>query len=37
LIDTFVIRPLLVPSLMHILGRLNYWVRPLCAVSNSAL
>lgn len=25
LCDTFVIRPLLVPSVMHILGSLNWW------------
>jgi uncharacterized membrane protein YdfJ with MMPL/SSD domain len=27
LVDTFVVRPLLVPALMSILGRTNYWPR----------
>jgi uncharacterized membrane protein YdfJ with MMPL/SSD domain len=27
LVDTFVVRPLLVPALMAILGRTNYWPR----------
>ncbi len=25
LVDTFVVRPLLVPAMMNILGRANYW------------
>ncbi len=29
LVDSFVVRPLLVPALMHILGPLNYWPRPV--------
>ena len=27
LVDSFVVRPLLVPALMHILGSVNYWPR----------
>ena len=28
-LDTFVVRPLLVPAMMHILGRANYWPRAM--------
>ncbi len=37
LIDTFVIRPLLVPSVMHILGAPNYWPRKVPVPSRGPL
>ena len=29
LLDTFVIRPLLVPAMMHIMGEANFWPAPM--------
>ena len=31
LVDTFVVRPLLVPAVMAVLGRANYWPRKMPA------
>ena len=37
LVDSFVVRPLLVPALMHILGSWNYWPRPVPAPTRGPL
>ena len=37
LVDSFVVRPLLVPALMHILGPVNYWPRKVPAATRGPL
>jgi uncharacterized membrane protein YdfJ with MMPL/SSD domain len=37
LVDSFVVRPLLVPALMHILGPVNYWPRRVPPASRGPL
>ena len=37
LVDSFVVRPLLVPAMMHILGPLNYWPRAVPAPTRGPL
>ena len=37
LVDSFVVRPLLVPALMHILGPVNYWPRAVPAPTRGPL
>ena len=37
LVDSFVVRPLLVPALMYILGPINYWPRAVPAPTRGPL
>ena len=37
LVDTFVVRPLLVPAMMNAMGRANYWPRAMPPVTRPPL
>ena len=37
LVDTFVVRPLLVPAMMNAMGRANYWPRVMPPVTRPPL